>query len=167
MGLGLSVPPLVFFYRPVLLDTPLEYGPVANLSRKQLFGELFVRLSVSVAAFEELAFRGLLYASLRRRLPALPSVALNAAAFAGWHYNVTATSAAETNLADAARLPRFLRPHLSALTILGGMLTTGVAGAAFGLLRERSDNLAGAIVAHWLVDAVMVAALWRNRPEVR
>jgi membrane protease YdiL (CAAX protease family) len=31
---------------------------------------------------------------------------------------------------------------------------------AFGVLRERSGNLAGCIVAHWVVDALLLAGLY-------
>ena len=37
---------------------------------------------------------------------------------------------------------------------------TGLAGVAFCLLRERTDNLAGPIIAHWLADGLMIATLW-------
>jgi membrane protease YdiL (CAAX protease family) len=165
LGAALAVPPLVFFYKPILLDTPLEYGPIVSLSRRELLNELFVRLPVGVAVLEELGFRGLLYAALRRELPPAPSIALSAAAFAGWHFAVTATSAEQSNLNDVARLPSFLRPYVQPIAVLGGMLTTGVAGVGFALLRERTGNLAGPMVAHWLVDSVMVVALWRGRPK--
>jgi membrane protease YdiL (CAAX protease family) len=165
LGLALSVPPLFFFYRPILLDTPLEYGPISNLTRRELLLELFIRLPIGVAVLEELAFRGLLYAAVRRQLSPALAIGINAAAFAGWHFAVTATSAAQSNLAGAARLPGPLRPYIQPLAVLGGMLSTGIAGSLFALLRERTGNLTGPILAHWIVDALMVAALWRGRPR--
>ena len=135
----------------------------SNLTRRELAHELFVRLPVGVAFLEELAFRGLLYTSLRRRFSSAQSITWSALAFAGWHFAVTYTSAAQTNLNDAARLPGFLRPFVQPIAVLGGMLTTGLAGAGFALLRERTGNLAGPIVAHWVVDGVMVAAIWSRR----
>lgn len=168
-GLGaiLSVPPLIFFYKPVLLDTPLEYGPISRLTRRELLKDVFVDVPISIALLEELAFRGLLYSALRRALPAKASVIGSSLGFAGWHFAVTATSAAESNLATAARLPRVLRPYVQPLAVAGGMLTTGVAGLLFGTLRERTGNLAGSILAHWIVDGVMIAALWLRRPTNR
>jgi uncharacterized protein len=159
LGLGLAVPPLLFFYRPILLDTPLEYGPVAKLSRQDLLAEIALRLSLNVALMEEFAFRGLLYGILRRSLPAPAAIAGGALAFAGWHVAVTATSVAETNLSNA-NLPAFLKPFIQPLSVLGGLLSTGIAGALFGLLRERTGNLAGPVVAHWTVDSLMVFSLW-------
>ena len=164
LGATMSVPPLIFFYKPVLLDTPLEYGPISGLSGREMLTELFVRLPVGVAILEELGFRGILYGALRRKLPPAPSIALSAAAFAAWHFAVTATSAEQSNLNDVVRLPRFLRPYTQPLAVAGGMLVTGLAGIGFGLLREYTDNLAGPMLAHWFVDGVMVLALWVRRP---
>lgn len=163
LGLGLSGPPLLFFYSPVLLDTPLEYGPVSGMSRQALLEDLFVRLPVGVALVEELAFRGLLYGLLRKHHSSRVAILWSAAAFAGWHIAVTARSASQTNLTDA-KLPGFLRPYIQPLSVVGGMLSTGIAGALFGLIREYTGNLAGPIVAHWLVDGLMVAALWLRPP---
>ena len=78
---------------------------------------------------------------------------------------VTVSSAAQTNLSEVARLPRLLRPYVQPIAIVGAMLTTGVGGLVFGVLRERSGNLAGPMLAHWIVDGLMIAALWRRRPH--
>lgn len=164
-GLGLSVPPLIFFYRPILLDTPLEYGPIHGMSRRELLQDLFVGVPVNIALLEELLFRGLIFSALRRSRSPLQSLASASAAFAGWHFSVTYTTAAQTNLATAARLPAFLKPFVQPLAVLGGMLSTGLAGVAFGLVRERTGNLAGSVIAHWLVDGIMIYALWRGRPD--
>lgn len=163
-GLCLSGPPLLFFARPILLDTPLEYGPVAKMTRRELLVDVFVRMPTGIAILEELAFRGLLYGLLKRALPLPAAIGGSAAAFAGWHVAVTAASAAQTNL-GSARLPRLLRPYVQPLAVLGGMISTGFAGVVFALVRERTGNLAGAVIAHWLVDGIMVAALWLRRQK--
>lgn len=164
-GLGLSVPPLIFFYRPILLDTPLEYGPIHNMSRRELWQDLLFGVPINIGLLEELLFRGLLFSTLRRGHSTTFSMLASSAAFAGWHFSVTYTSAAQTNLSTAARLPRFLKPFVQPLAVAGGMLTTGLAGIAFNLVRERTGNLAGSVVAHWLVDSIMIYALWRGRPD--
>jgi membrane protease YdiL (CAAX protease family) len=164
-GLGLSIPPLIFFYRPILLDTPLEYGPIHGMSRRDLLQDLFVGVPLKIALLEEWLFRGLIFSALRRNHSLAVSLAGASAAFAGWHFSVTYTTAAQTNLSTAARLPRFLKPFVLPLAVLGGMLSTGLAGVALGLVRERTGNLAGPIIAHWLVDGIMIYALWRGRAE--
>src|SRR2546428_723009 len=82
---------------------------------------------VGCAVLEGLAFGGLLSAALRRSLPPRAAIPASAVGFAGWHLMVTATSAAQTNLSEAARLPRLLRPYVQPIAIVGGLLTTGVA----------------------------------------
>ena len=163
LGVALSGPPLFLFYQPLLLDTPLEYGPISQMTRRELLKDVLVDVPIGIAVLEELAFRGLLFSALRRHLPAKWAIIGSSAGFAAWHLTVTATSAAQSNLSTAARLPAFLRPFILPLAVVGGMLTTGVAGATFAWLRERTGNLAGPIVAHWLVDGVMIAALWLRR----
>jgi membrane protease YdiL (CAAX protease family) len=170
-GIGLSILPLLFFRRPVLLDTPLEYGPVAKMTRRELLEEVLIRVPVSIALFEELAFRGLLYSSLRRSYSVKTSVLWSAAAFAAWHLAVTYTSAMQTNIADTLRVPErarlVVRPLVVPAAVAGGMVTTGFAGIIFALLRERRRNLLGPILAHWIVDALMIAALWERSNAVR
>jgi membrane protease YdiL (CAAX protease family) len=170
-GIGLSILPLIFFRRPVLLDTPLEYGPITKLTRREMLEDVLLRVPVSIALFEELAFRGLLYSSLRRSYSVKASVLWSAAAFAAWHLAVTYTSAVQTNIADTLRVPERARPVVTPLVIpaavAGGMVTTGVAGIVFALLRERTRNLTGPILAHWIVDGLMIAALWARGNPVR
>lgn len=165
VGAALSAPPLFFFFRPFLLDTPLEYGPITRMTRRELIRDVLVDVPVGIAMLEETAHRGLLYAALQEMSGPKVAVVGSAAAFAGWHMAVTAASAAESNLSTAFRLPKWLRPYTQPLAVAGGMLSTGVAGLAFGWLRARTGNLAGPIVAHWLVDGVMIAALWARRPR--
>ena len=165
VGLGLAAPALFFFHRPLLLDTPLEYGPVSRFTRRELLVDVLLRVPVGIAVLEELAFRGLLYAALRRSLPPRVAIPASAIGFACWHIMVTVSSAAQTNLSEAARLPRLLRPYVQPIAIVGAMLTTGIGGLVFGTLRERSGNLAGPMLAHWIVDGLMIAALWLRRPQ--
>jgi len=165
VGLGalLSGPPLFFFHKPLLLDTPLEYGPISRMTGRELLKDVLIDMPIGIAVLEELAFRGLLFSSIRTRFPAKWAIAGSAGGFAAWHLTVTATSAAQSNLSTAARLPSFLKPFVLPIAVVGGMLTTGVAGVMFAWLRERTGNLVGPIIAHWLVDGVMIAALWIRR----
>ena len=170
-GIGLSIVPLLFFRRPVLLDTPLEYGPVAKMTRREMLEDVLLRVPVGIALFEELAFRGLLYSALRRSYSVRTSMLWSAAAFAAWHLVVTYTSAKQTNIADTLRVPERARPVVTPMvvpvTVAGGMVTTGFAGIIFALLRERTHSLVGPILAHWIVDALMIAALWVRSNPVR
>jgi membrane protease YdiL (CAAX protease family) len=160
VGVGLAATSIFFFANPLVADAPLSYGPISRMSEAELWLDLLVRVPVSIAFFEELAFRGLLYGLLRRRLPAWKAIVLSSAAFGLWHIGVTAISVIQTNVAEANNLPGFLQGMLVPIGALGGALVTGLAGVAFALLRERTGNLAGSITAHWLADALMIWALW-------
>ncbi|HST03955.1 MAG TPA: CPBP family intramembrane glutamic endopeptidase [Chloroflexia bacterium] len=167
LGLGglLSLVPILFFRRPVLLDTPLEFGPVANMSKRGLLLDVGMRVPVNIALMEEVAFRGLLYDALRMRYSERMAVVGSALVFAGWHFAVTYASVRQTNLAMSARLPTPLQPLVQPIAVLGGMVSTGLAGAAFALLRRHTDNLAGPVAAHWLLDSLLIASLWYTSPR--
>src|SRR5689334_12721629 len=92
VGALLAAPPALFFNNPVLLDGPLEYGPVARMTKDELLLDMFLRVPLSIASLEELSFRGLLYSALRARLSARASILWSALAFAGWHFTVTAAT---------------------------------------------------------------------------
>ncbi|MGA7730137.1 MAG: CPBP family intramembrane glutamic endopeptidase [Chloroflexia bacterium] len=160
VGVGLASSSIFFFANPLVSDAPLEYKPITDMSRGELALDLMVRVPVSIAFFEELAFRGLLYGMLRRRLPAWKAIGISAAAFGLWHAGVTAISVMQTSVASANRLPGFLQDYVVPLGAVGGVVVTGLAGVAFGMLRERTGNLAGPIVAHWIADGLMIGALW-------
>jgi membrane protease YdiL (CAAX protease family) len=165
VGTLLSVPPLLFFFRPFLLDTPLEYGPITRMTREEMLRDILLSVPLGIALPEELAHRGLLYSAWEEVGGTKLAIAMSSIAFASWHMTVTATSAAESNVGTSLRLPRWLRPYVQPFAVVGGMLSIGLAGALFGLLRARTGSLAGPIIAHWLVDAVMIAALWWRRPR--
>lgn len=164
LGVGalLSIVPLLFFRKPVVLDTPLEFGPVASMSGRELLLDVAVRVPVNIALMEEMAFRGLLYDSLRVRYSERVAMLGSAVAFAGWHFAVTYVAVKQTNLAAAARLPGLLRPFVLPIAVLGGMLSTALAGVAFALLRKYTGNLAASVAAHWLVDSLLIVSLWHG-----
>ena len=61
-GAALAGPPLLFFARPMVLDTPLEYGAITDLSPAAFRRHIFRDLALGVALNEELLFRGMLQA---------------------------------------------------------------------------------------------------------
>jgi membrane protease YdiL (CAAX protease family) len=165
LGGVLAAPALVFFARPLVLDSPLEYGPIGGLSRRAFWVRVLVELPVGVALFEELLFRGLLWETWAHAASEPMAWGASSAVFAGWHCAVGVDTMRRTNIGAAATpLPRPLRRHAHTLGVLGGMLSTGVAGILLGWLRTRArGNLLGPALAHWIADALIVAALRRGR----
>lgn len=70
VGLGLAAVSIFFFANPFISDAPLNYKPITDMSQGELLLDVLVRVPVSIAFFEELAFRGLLYGMLKRRTSA-------------------------------------------------------------------------------------------------
>src|SRR5689334_1143068 len=85
LGGVLAAPALIFFARPLVLDSPLEYGPIGGLSRRAFWMRVLVELPVGVALFEELLFRGLLWQAWARAASEPVAWAASSAVFAGWH----------------------------------------------------------------------------------
>jgi membrane protease YdiL (CAAX protease family) len=164
VGALLAGPPLLFFARPLILDGPLEYDPIGSLTPRAFRRRVLLELSLGVALFEETVFRGLLFDAWREVAPARVAHGITAATFAGWHLGVSVDTMRRTNIAaSATRLPAPVRARANGLAALGGMLSTAVAGLLFGATRAWGrGNIAGPALAHWIVDALMVVAIYRR-----
>jgi membrane protease YdiL (CAAX protease family) len=106
----------------------------------------------ATALSEEIAFRGLLQGRLRAAFGPRAAILISALAFAAWHAVVNARTLMEVNLGQYS--------GLAGLAYLGQGMAVLVGGLAFGLLRERSDNLAGCVLAHWIVDVLLIGGLY-------
>jgi membrane protease YdiL (CAAX protease family) len=154
-GLLLAAPPLAYFLvLPVTAGTGLRVAEVHNATWGALLLRLLVFTPILVALVEEVAFRGFLLGRLRRALPQRTTLALllSALAFALWHVTVNLLTLGETNVASAGltTVP---------VAVAAGLLSVFVAGLVFGGLYLRTGGLAAPVLAHWLVDALMLIAL--------
>jgi len=121
--------------RPLLRDER-----ITGLTARELGYHVLLRIPVGTVLWEEIAFRGVLHAALRRVL-AEPSATVTASAVFGiWHIRPTAEALGVNRLAagPAARI--------AALT----EVTTGTAaaGALLSVLRGRSGSLAAPVLVH-------------------
>ena len=151
VALGTAVPALLFLRFPPLVGQAVEYAPLASLSPEALLWRAFVWMPLDTAIPEEVAFRGVLLASLRRRWSELPAVLVSAAVFTSWHGVIVSRTVALTNLQS--------EPRLAMLGLLGALLAVGVGGVLFAWLRLATGHLAGSIVAHWAFNAVLLLSL--------
>ena len=151
VALGAAVPALLFLRFPPLVGQAVEYAPLASLSPEALLWRAFVWMPLDTAIPEEVAFRGVLLASLRRRWSELPAVLVSATVFTSWHGVIVSRTVALTNLQS--------EPRLAMLGLLGALLAVGVGGVLFAWLRLATGHLAGSIVAHWAFNAVLLLSL--------
>jgi len=143
--------------RPLLDDQR-----IAGLDRRQLAYQVLLRIPVGTVAWEEIAFRGVLHAALRRVLAEPAATAAGCAVFGLWHIRPTAEALAVNRLA-ASRGAR-----ITAVTAVAA--GTAGAGALLSLLRERSGSLAAPVLLHLAANcagplANRAAKKPRNRPD--
>ena len=121
--------------RPLLNDQR-----VAGLDRRQLAYHVLLRIPVGTVAWEEIAFRGVLLAALRRVLAEPAATAVASAVFGLWHVRPTAEALAANRLATdrGARIA----------TVIAVTAGTAAAGALLSFLRARSGSLAAPVLLH-------------------
>jgi membrane protease YdiL (CAAX protease family) len=137
--------------RPLLNDQR-----IAGLDRRQLAYHVLVRIPVGTVAWEEIAFRGVLQAALRRVLTEPAATVVGSAVFGLWHIRPTAEALAVNQLA-ASRGRRIT----AVVAVAAG---TAGAGALLSVLRERSGSLAAPVVLHLTVNCAAALASALARP---
>ena len=130
-GVGVVTPAL----RPLLSDQR-----VAGLDGGQLAYQVLVRIPVGTVVWEEIAFRGVLQAALRRVLSEPLATAAGAAVFGLWHIRPTAGALAANGLAAGRG-----RRVLAVTGVVAGMAGAGV---VLSVLRERSGSLVAPVLVH-------------------
>jgi membrane protease YdiL (CAAX protease family) len=141
--------------RPLLNDRR-----IAGLDRRELAYQVLLRIPVGTVAWEEIAFRGVLQATLRRVLAEPVATAVGSAVFGLWHIRPTAEALAVNGLAPGrgARVA----------AVAGVVAGTAGAGAALSLLRERSGSLAAPVLLHLAANCAgpLASALARKTATV-
>jgi membrane protease YdiL (CAAX protease family) len=147
-AVGVAIPAT----RGAFRDVRYRIGPGAAM-----FVSL-VTIPLATVLFEEVAFRGVLWAELRVQLDAAAATLLSAALFGLWHVlpelDLTRTSTAVRGSTPPSR-SRVL------LTVLGTVAFTAVAGVVFAELRRRSGSLVAPAVLHWAANGLGVLAAAR------
>jgi membrane protease YdiL (CAAX protease family) len=148
---ALGVAALIPATRPLLDDQR-----VAGLDRRELAYQVLLRIPVGTVAWEEIAFRGVLQAALRRVLAEPAATAVGSAVFGLWHIRPTAEALAVNRLA-AGRGAR-----ITAVTAVAA--GTAGAGALLSVLRQRSGSLAAPVLLHLAANcaAPLASALARS-----
>jgi uncharacterized protein len=140
--------------RPLLDDQR-----IAGLDRRQLAYQVLLRIPAGTVAWEEIAFRGVLQAALRRVLAEPAATAVGSAVFGLWHIRPAAEALTANRLA-AGRGAR-----IAAVTAVAA--ATAGAGALLSRLRERSGSLAAPVLLHLAANCAAPLASALARPRMR
>jgi membrane protease YdiL (CAAX protease family) len=140
-GTALAVPAL----RPLLGD-----ARVAGLDGGELAGQALVRIPLGTVLWEEVAFRGVLLATLGRLLPRRGATAASAALFGLWHVRPTLAALSANDLAEG--------PLARTGAVLLACLGTAAAGVLFAELRLRSGSLLAPALLHVATNSLGVLA---------
>jgi membrane protease YdiL (CAAX protease family) len=100
-----------------------------------------IRIPLGTVLFEELVFRGVLLALLRREMATAAAVVWSAVLFGLWH------------------VPSLVGDG-GAGQLVGTVVVTTLAGLGFGWLRVRSDSLLAPILAHVGTNSIAFVLAW-------
>lgn len=115
----------------------------------------FVLIPVGTVLFEEVAFRGVLWGLLRRRHGTWVATGVSSALFGLWHV-LPSLGLAAADQAIGAAVGRGSSGQ--AVSVLGTVLFTALAGVVFCELRRRSGSLLAPAGLHWATNALGVLA---------
>ncbi len=152
VGLIMGLPGVIYLLFGALVPLSAASGFHEPTHRGELALFVFGHLLIATALTEELAFRGLLQTMLKPAIGQRAALLVTACAWAAWHLAVNAHTLASLSAARSAAAVAlaFLVQNLAVLA--GGLL--------LGWLREKHDNLAGCILAHWIADILLVGSFY-------
>ena len=121
--------------------------------RERLY-QTALRIPLGTVAFEELAFRGVLLALLRRRVSPTAAAVADSALFGLWHILPTVATARANGIGGLGRVA----------LVVGSVLATFVAGMLFCTLRRRGGHVLAPALLHLAFnDTGYLLAWWVRR----
>ena len=121
--------------RPVLADQR-----ITGLTWPEVAYQVTVRIPAGTVLWEEVAFRGVLQAALRRVLPQPAAIAVTSGVFGLWHVRPTVEALRINQLAGSRRA--------AAGSVAASVAGTAAAGLLLSWLRERSGSLSAPVLLH-------------------
>ena len=140
--------------RPVLDDNRIK-----GLTGRGLAYQTLVRIPVGTVLWEEIAFRGVLQAALRRVMSEPAAIAVTSGVFGLWHIRPTAGALRANGLASGR--------GQAVPGVAAGVAATAAGGAAFSWLRARSGRLAAPVALHLAINCGGLAAAWAATRPVK
>jgi membrane protease YdiL (CAAX protease family) len=138
--------------RPLLNDKR-----ITGLDRRALAYQVAFRIPVGTVLWEEIAFRGVLQAALRRVMPEPAAIAVTSGVFGVWHVRPTAAALRVNGLAGD-------RGQVVA-RVAAGVAVTTAGGALFSWLRARSGSLTAPVLLHLATNCVGPVVAWAVAPD--
>jgi uncharacterized protein len=130
----------------------LDDQRITALTGREFAYQVAFRIPVGTVLWEEVAFRGVLQAALRRVLPAPAAIAVTSGVFGAWHIRPTA---------EALRVNGFAGDRRRAATrVAAGVTVTAAGGVLFSGLRARSGGLAAPVLLHLATNCSGLVVAW-------
>lgn len=136
--------------------TLLHDRRVDALAPRAVAFELIVRIPLETALAEEILFRGVHYALVRRDVPTVQAVATTSLVFGLWHVPPALAALGRTTAGERVGATAARRTG----AVAGTVAITALAGAGFTLLRIRSGSLLAPVIVHAAVNATAFSASW-------
>jgi len=125
---------------------------ITTLDRRALAYQVAFRIPVGTVLWEEIAFRGVLQAALRRVMSEPAAIAVTSGVFGIWHIRPTAAALRVNGLADD-------RGQATA-RVAAGVAATTAGGVLFSWLRARSGSLVAPVLLHLATNCVGPVVAW-------
>ncbi|MFF4353479.1 CPBP family intramembrane glutamic endopeptidase [Streptomyces sp. NPDC001530] len=128
-----------------------------DLSAEQLLWRVLVRVPFATVLLEETAFRGVLWAMIRRRRGTAWATAVSSLLFGLWHLlpsrglNRSNTAVATAFGSSSADVP---------LTVMVAVVAMVASGVVLCELRRRSGSLLAPAALHWAINGFGYALAW-------
>lgn len=148
LGVVVVLPVVLYFLFPLGLSDGIGYEDAEEQTWAGFLLWGLLNQPAGTAFFEEVLFRGVLLAKMTVAWGQRQALVASSLTFALWHLVINFRTIQDTDVASPAALA-----VLAQIVSLFGLF---VGGLFLGLLRQRTGNLAGCIVFHWLV----VTAMW-------
>ena len=132
---------------------------ITTLDGRALAYQVAFRIPVGTVLWEEIAFRGVLQAALRRVMSGPAAIAVTSGVFGIWHIRPTAAALRINGLAGD-------RGQATA-RVAAGVAATTAAGVLFSWLRARSGRLAAPVLLHLATNCVGPVVAWAVAPDRR
>ncbi len=142
---------LTLMFLPGSLGRDIVASGIGKIPPRRFLYRVGVQVALTTVVCEEFAFRGVLQVLLARVVGAPYVVGLDAAAFGLWH-----TTLQYNGFAHQSRLARVG-------ATVGGTILYALLGFVQALVRQRTDSLLAAIVAHGVLDVLMFVGMYVRR----